>query len=214
MIPTRNLEEQVPYILRDVEEIKALMRAGQDAFDREAESDTEKGIWRAMEQALGDAFAETASEWGLSRWEEMLGIETLRQGELSREDWITARRMAILARIRGNAPYTFVSLVNRLLAAILERSKYRVHASVYDTDLPRYSIYIGLELGHEASFAAVKAMLERVVPCNLRIFITMLFNRHKDYRDYKEEGVRACTHTRMHNHTHGDLRNRKWENDF
>lgn len=241
MIPDRHLSQYVPYILRDVEEFKAIMAAGQAAFDA-VDDGTHVGVWRAMERAIKDAFLLTepirdengdiiydeydengkgvpgkervkvlTTEFGLSRWEEMLNIVPPAQSGDDYDRWLKQRLDIILARIRGDAPYTYANLVNHLLKTLCKnREDYRVELSVYNVDgwtSTPYSIRFTLALGNEAVFAAVNAMLRRVVPVNLKFESTMMYNRHKDYRPYY--------HSTLNHYTHVDLRTRKWgENEL
>lgn len=230
MIPDRHLSQYVPYILRDIEEFKAIMAAGQAAFDA-VDDGTHVGVWRALERAIKDAFLITdyirdengeivldvngdplgtevvTTEYGLSRWENMLGIVPAPQGEDTRQAWLKKRLDIILARIRGDAPYTYKALVEKLLYAIVkDKTGYKVELSVYGvsgwTSDP-YSIKVTVDIGDDAIFAAVDAMLKRVIPVNLQFATYRMYNRHKDYRPY--------THEQMSNWTHGDLKAREWQ---
>ena len=215
MIPDRKLEQYVPYILRDVEEFKAIMQAGQKAFDNASKDDDKRGTWQALEKALRDAFLTVdkdgfveTTEYGLSRWEQMLNIVPPPQSGDSKNEWLKKRLGVILARIQGNAPYTYLSLVHRLLSALFDgdESKYRVELSVYDVDGwvdDLYSIKVSLEMGNEAVLSAVDAMLKRVIPCNLLFVLTMMYNRHIDYKPY--------THEQMSRYTQEELKSRKWQ---
>ena len=237
MIPDRHLSQYVPYILRDVEEFKAIMAAGQAAFDA-VDDGTHVGVWRAMERAIKDAFLLTepirdengeiiydeydengkgvpgkertevvTTEYGLSRWESMLGIVPSPQGEDKYQPWLKKRLDIILARIRGDAPYTYKALVENLLYAIVkDKAGYKVQLAVYGVDgwvdTP-YGITVILNVGDDAVFAAVDAMLKRVIPVNLIFVSERMYNRHKDYLPYK--------HSTLHHYTHAELKARKWE---
>ena len=68
-IRTIDLKEYLPDVLKDVQEMRAIM---------EAETPEVQAIWDACEDCMNDQFISEATENGVARREKMLGIPSLR----------------------------------------------------------------------------------------------------------------------------------------
>ena len=67
-IRTIDLKEYLPDVLKDVQEMRAIM---------EAETPEVQAIWDACEDCMNDQFISEATENGVARREKMLGITPL-----------------------------------------------------------------------------------------------------------------------------------------
>ena len=61
----RQIIDYLPYVLRDVVEYRQLMEAEQPEL---------AALWAAQDKVLADQYIVTATEYGISRWEAILGI--------------------------------------------------------------------------------------------------------------------------------------------
>lgn len=99
-IRTIDLREYLPEVLKDVQEMRAIM---------EAETPEVQAIWDACEDCMNDQFIMEATENGVARREKMLKITPFAT------DTLDDRKLRLLSRYNENIPYT-----RRSLEALLE----------------------------------------------------------------------------------------------
>lgn len=140
-----------------------------------------------VEKAL-NTFVFDLDEDGATRWEDMLKL-TPRSA-----DTLDDRRMAILAKITPNTPYTYRKL-EILLDGICGEGNYSINLKHN-----QYYIKILIALGVKRQRQTTEYMLRCILPANLTIEIDLMYNRHIDLKRF--------THGRMKElmYTHHDLR--------
>ena len=173
----RNLIEYLPEFLRDVKELQAVLSV--------AEQPEMVDLWQAEENALRDQFVEDATENGVSRWEKILGIIPKATDDLD------VRKFSILARINESLPFTITTL-HQQLTALCGENGYEVNL-----DANNYLLIVRVALTAESSFDAVDSLLKRVVPANLIIDISLMYNKHKHFGVYTHGGLEQFTHEQM-----------------
>lgn len=154
-----------------------------DAVESELDILIELMIKRAL-----DTFVFDLDEEGAERWEHMLKL-TPRSS-----DTLEDRRMAILAAITPNTPYTYRKL-EILLNDLCGEDNYSI-----DLRHNQYYIKVLISLGVKRQRQTAEYMLRCVLPANLTIEIDLMYNRHIDLQRF--------THGRMNDLqlTHHDLR--------
>ena len=135
-----------------------------------------------------NTFVFDLDEYGASRWEEMLKL-TPRS-----TDTIDDRRMAILAKITPNTPYTHRTL-ETLLDGICGENNYSI--SIKHN---QYCIKILIALGVKRQRQTAEYMLRCILPANLAIEIDLMYNRHIDLKRFTHERITELIYT------HHDLR--------
>lgn len=140
-----------------------------------------------IEEAL-DTFVFDLDEDGAERWEKMLKL-TPRS-----TDTIDDRRMAILAKIAPNTPYTHRKL-EMLLDSICGTGNYRI-----DLKHNQYYIKILIALGVKRQRQTAEYMLRCVLPANLTIEVDLIYNRHIDLKRFTHGRIKELIYT------HHDLR--------
>ena len=116
-IRTIDLKEYLPDVLKDVQEMRAIM---------EAETPEVQAIWDACEDCMNDQFISEATENGVARREKMLGITPFAT------DTLDDRKLRLLSRYNENIPYT-----RKSLAALLESLCGALCFDYHDGDLYR-----------------------------------------------------------------------------
>lgn len=94
-----NLAEYLPPFLREYKELKAVMEAENPEFSL---------LQNAAKRVLKNEFIETADEFGISRFEKLLGIMP------SKNDTLESRRARVYSRWFTELPYTLRMFVGRL----------------------------------------------------------------------------------------------------
>lgn len=146
---TVKIEEYWPLIVKNTEEFGQIATAENPEFNRLAE---------CIYNVLKDGFIQDATEYGVSRWENMLGLAVT--PDMSLED----RKVAILTYLSVKLPYTW-RVLKQMLTGLLGEDNFEM---ALDNDTQTITIGFGLSTT-QSQIASVNALMERVVPKNLII---------------------------------------------
>ncbi len=132
------------------------------------------------------------NEQGIGRFEKMLGMRPLDS------DTLENRRFRVLSLWNNTIPYTIPVLQNKL-ETICGKGGYSL------TILSeQYTVVVRVALKNKRNIEMVKDMLDGVVPANMVIDLSLLYNRHKALGEH--------THVQLSARTYGQLRNEVLEN--
>lgn len=172
----RNMLDYLPDALRPYRELRAMAAGWQALFD---------GLWRAADQALDDQFVTTAGEYGLSRWESMLGIRVKGTESLDK------RRARVLSRLLEQLPFTMRGLLVQL-ETLCGGDGFTVELREGNNVL-----YVRCPLALKQYREDARGLLERIVPAALRIDFDLERNTHSK--------LAAFTHRELAQYTHHNL---------
>jgi hypothetical protein len=175
----RNLIDYLPEFLKEIREYKAILT---DAVQPEVVK-----LFEAIENAMNDQFILDATENGVSRWEKMLKI--VPKATHSLDD----RKFTILTKINDQIPYTMTSLKQKL-KALCGEDGYSV-----ELDASKFTLKVRIALAAQNAFESVCAMLEQVVPANMIIDISLLYNKNQTLHSYTHKQLSAYTHEQLRN---------------
>ena len=176
---SRHLIEYLPEFLRNVREYKAVLT---DGVEPEVVD-----LFQAIEDALNNQFIQDANEYGVQRWEKMLGISY-------KSDYtLDERKFAILSKINEQLPYTTRSMEKRL-ESLCGKDNFSV-----SVDVDNFIVNIGVSLTAHNTYKDVYTMLEEVVPANMVINLFLIYEQNKTYN--------KNTHAQLKSYTHNELRN-------
>lgn len=172
----RKLIDYLSPIMQTPTEMQAIMQTEQIEFEK---------AWSKTSYLLDNQFISTANEIGVSRWEKILNITP------KATDDIDERKFRILTRFNEQIPYTMRILEQQLelLCGVGE----------YSVELGLYTIFVKVSLVAKSNFDDIKNLLNRVIPANMIIVLTLKYNRHLDLKKF--------THGQLSKFTHLDLRN-------
>lgn len=154
MIRDVDLVAYLPPFIAEYQEINITLAAENPEFGL---------VWKAADRALGNEFIATADEYGIGRFEKILGIYP------SDTDTLEARRMRVQNKWFNAAPYTI-----RMLAAKMTellggarffsiwtdpQNGYELRLTIYNTEDPRFESY---------HMEEAKYLLGVMVPLNMR----------------------------------------------
>ena len=176
----RKLIEYLPEFLRDIREYKAILT---DAVEPEVVA-----LFQAIETALNDQFVQTASEYGVSRYEKMLKISS--KSSYSLDD----RKFTILTKINEHVPYTLTALKQKL-ESLCGKDNYSV-----EVDANKYTLKVRIAMSVKNQYNDVAVMLEKIVPANMIIDLSLMYNQHQLWNPYTHEQL-------SESYTHYQLRN-------
>jgi len=174
----RNIIDYLPQILKEVRELKAIV---------EAEQPEVISLWTALENALNDQFINDATENGVIRWENILNV--VPKGT----DTLDVRKFRILARFNEKLPYTYRTLEQQLITLCGEDG--------YSLSLSNltYTLTVRVELAAKGKFDEVGNLLNRTVPANIIIYLSLLYNQHSLLAGFTHAQLSAYTHDQLRN---------------
>lgn len=112
-------------------------------------------IWSAADKVLRNRFISTADEYGLSRFEKLLGIYP------SEEDTVESRRSRVQARWFNSIPYTLKALIAKLVT-LCGNSDFTIVKGYQNY---RIEILTNLELFGQVE--ELERMIDSMLPCNM-----------------------------------------------
>lgn len=142
-------------------------------------------LLEAIDRTLNNMFIETADEYGIERYEAMMGIYPTEGATLEE------RRFEVMLKWNDKLPYTEETLRNSL-DVLCGEDGYKLNI-----DYPNYKLVVKLDVSSQHSFGAVQSLLDRIVPVNMVTEIA-LFNTHLLLSQY--------THEQLGNYTYKEVR--------
>lgn len=174
----RQLIDYLPAVLNSVREYLHTTAAEQPEVE---------GLWSELSKALDDQAVITASEYGINRWERMLGITPPATRTLEE------RRFLILARLGAKLPITERGLRQRL-EALCGPAGYVLNISNSD-----FLVDVKVALTAKNSADDVRSMLRTSVPANMGVALSLLYNQHLTLAGFTHSQLGAFTHHHLRN---------------
>lgn len=163
--------------MQEYREIAQIMAAEQPEFDQ---------LWGYNAAVRSNAFVADADEYGVARWETVVGVVPLPSQSLDE------RKATVLAKINEQLPYT-VRALDAKLTTICGDGNYTI-ALVAST----YQLDIYLTVASKDCVVMVQTLLDGMIPCNLMHNVTVVYNTHRD--------LKPLTHVQMAQYTQLGLR--------
>lgn len=113
-------------------------------------------ILAAIDRTLANMFIETADEYGIKRYEDMMDIVP------DEEDTLDTRRFRVLTLWNNYVPYTKSELYKRLVSICGSESAFELEEN-YD----EYWIKVITHLGVNGAFELLSDTFKEILPCNL-----------------------------------------------
>lgn len=157
-----NLLEYLPPFLREYREMKAVMNA---------ENPELSALYENADRVLNNEFIATADEYGIERFEKLLGVLP------SKSDTLESRRARVLSRWFTQLPYT----LRAFLAKLYGLSDYgNIEVAV---DFDRYRIAIDTDFELYGQTSEIERLVELMFPCNIIADLrnTMRLSAHGKY---------------------------------
>ena len=133
-------------VLRQLKDLRAIAKT---------EEVEVKALLEACDRTLSNFFISTADEYGISHFENMMGITPDEGADLE------TRRYTVLINWVDNSAYTSRELYNRLVALCGDGEV------TIDNQYDDYTIDITVDAGGRGSFDAVSTLVMNMLPCNL-----------------------------------------------
>lgn len=154
-IRTIDLKEYLPDVLKDVQEMRAIM---------DAETPEIQAIWDACEDCMNDQFISEATENGVARREKMLNITPYAT------DTLEDRRFRLRTKYAENVPYTRKSLAY-LLDSLCGKDGYQLTILTES-----FTVKVKVALVAKKQADSIREVLERILPYNMLFTVELLYN--------------------------------------
>lgn len=177
MATIKPLIDYLPQYMQQYVEMQKIMDAEQTELD---------SAWDGLNSVWNNQYLFEADSAGISRWESMLGIVP------KLTDTLDERKFRIFTLMNQELPYTYTKLIETLTT--LCGTDWSI---VFDAD--NYSIEIKLGLANRSNMSAAEDVLKKMVPANMVVTVSILYNRHS--------ALHAFTNGYLSNYTHDELRN-------
>ncbi len=173
-----DLLNYLPPILHEVKEYQVLSNVEKREID---------DIISAINQLKDDQFISTSSSNGVQRREKIMNITP--KGADTLED----RKFRILVRMNEQLPNTLRTLTRQLVNLCGEDG----YSLVLDHN--NYKLKVRIALTAKSNFQDVGNLLNRIVPANLIIDLSLLYNQHITLAKYTHSQLAAYTHEQLRN---------------
>ena len=175
---TPELRKYLPPILKQIEDFNALCDSENPEFCL---------VWEAVKNTLKDQFLDDLTMVGVERWENILGL-TGDTGSLS------DRRLLIKSKVNQDGTFTLRKLKDTLATLCDGEDEFTCELKASE-----YTLIVRVKLTSTNNFESVRDLLHDVVPANLIVDLSLLYNQHKTIANY--------THSQLSSYTYSDLRN-------
>lgn len=166
-----DLLSYLPPFLREYEETKAALNAENPEF---------KLLWEQAGKALDSSFIDRADEYGIKRFEKLLGILPDADSDLE------ARRSVVKAKWLSKLPYTYRMLLKQL--EIICGEDFSV-TKRFETD---YFLRVVTHLRDYGKSLEVKKLLDEMIPANMRLDYYNSVTFKSDKNPVLYTGVKVC----------------------
>lgn len=134
-----------------------------------------------------DFYIETLSDAGAARWEKSLGLPVNHGGDLNN------RRFRIMTKATEQSPFTWRRL-EELLTTLCGEDGFSMTLTG-----ETFTVAVRVALTAKQNYDDVGALLERIVPQNMVIDLSLKYNQHQTLAGF--------THAQLSTYTHEQLRN-------
>lgn len=176
MIREVDLVSYLPEFLREYIELKKILDVQQP----------EVQLLEDLTEKLKDnQFILFADTQGIEKFEQMLKIQALD------DDTLENRRSRIMSRWNNKIPYT-VQILRNKLETLCGKDGYSLKVIHGE-----YRIIVRVNLINKKNFSIVKEMLEEVIPANMEIDLSLLYNQHGTLAKFTHKELAKYTHRQI-----------------
>lgn len=174
----KKLQDYLPPILLKTCEFPLLCLTGQAEMD---------ALIAGTAEVMDSQFVMTAPERGIERYETIYGITP------QDTDTLEERRFRILSRINTQLPYT-IRMLRQRLQALCGEDGYSLAVNY-----GAYELTVKVALTAKRNLQATQDMLAEVVPANMIVTCSLLYNQHQTLNRFTHAQLAAYTHNQLKN---------------
>ena len=172
-----NIVEYIPPVVKNIREVRNICHS----IDKELER-----MSNAYMLTYDNQFFDTMDDNTCTRWENMMRIE------FDSTYTLEERRARIKSRFVEQLPYTKTT-IKHILTTICGEGGF-----LLDINNEAFTVTIKIGLANKNTFNDVCDMISRIIPANMILDVSILYNTH--------ETLSQFTHETLSNYTHKQLR--------
>lgn len=171
-----DLLDYLPEYLKQYEEFQQIMQT---------ESIELQNLAAWHQNLINDSFITSCGNYGIERYEKMLGITPLAN------DTLETRKLRVLSRWNNTVPYNYAYL-EKQLKTLCGENGYKI-----SLDVNGQTLTVKVELVSKNMLDSVKQFLENIIPCNIVLDVDLLYNQHKTIGKFTHKQLSAYTHKQL-----------------
>ena len=176
MATDRKLIDYLPNFMQKYREIAVIMETEQVEIDR---------LWTETDNVLLDQFILEATENGVKRWENILGISP------KDTDTLDERKFRILTRMNQELPYTLRKL-EQVLLNLCGNNMFSINVNAAE-----YHVEVKLGVGNGNNYQEVVDVLKKMIPANMTQVVQVMYNTNDVLSGYTHAQLSAYTHEQL-----------------
>lgn len=178
MIRKVDLISYLPEYLHGYKELGKTMEAQQAEIQK---------LEDIIEELKNNQFIISADEQGIKKYETMLGVIALD------DDTLENRKFRVLSRWNNTIPYTVFTLREKL-ENLCGKDGY-----ILKVMNKEYRVLVRVSLISKKNYRMVEEMLNEVIPANMVIDLSLLYNQHITLGKFTHRRLAAYTHSQIRN---------------
>lgn len=171
-----DVSKYYPDVIKDFREFVALASA---------ENPEMSDLWSEIENTMNNQFIQDSDEVGIKKFEKLVDITSYAS------DTLAERKFRVMAKWNANLPYT-----ERRLIEMLDKLC-GVDGYTLTIDRPNHCTVIKVALVSKKNENSVRDMAERVVPAEMMLSVSLLYNQHQTFRSYTHQQLQAYSHNSL-----------------
>lgn len=180
LIERKKLLEHLPDLMKQFLEMKEIMQTEDIQFS---------SLDDEIERVLNNAFIEDCDEYGIQKYETLLGITP------SSEDTLDSRKSRVLFHWDIHVPYSYQTLIDKL-NAYCGVNNYTIAGDQSD-----YYLEIALGLQAKKTIEDVNQLLEDFLPVNIAYAVLLAWNQYRIHETKTYGELAAYTHQQLREET-------------
>ncbi|MGN1317653.1 MAG: putative phage tail protein [Lachnospirales bacterium] len=150
-----DLIKYLPEFMANVEDFKIISSSLQPVADT---------LNKSIENIGNELFAESAGEYGISRFEKVFNIEA------NDSESLELRRFRVITKLKGLEKCDIESKIKDITG----ENNYTI-----SLDIDKLTLDVRITVQSKEYLETVKAMLDRIVPCNIILDVRLLYASHQ-----------------------------------
>lgn len=173
-----DLMDYLPEYLKEYKELEKTLKAQQPEIKKLAET---------VERLKNNQFITTADEEGIRKFETMLEVTALDN------DTLENRKFRVLSRWNNTIPYT-ASVLRKRMENLCGKDGYQLEILHLES-----KVKVRVALTNKKNYGMVEEMLQEVIPANIWIDLSLLYNQHKTLSKFTHRQLAAYTQKEVRN---------------
>ena len=153
----------------------------------QAEQPEIDALWSSVETVFANQYILDATEYGVKRWESMIGISP------KDTDTLDERKFRILTRLNQELPYTLTKL-KEMLTVLCGEDGFSINLNA-----AQYHIEVKLALGNKNSYGEVQNLMKKMIPANMTQYVQVMYNSNDVIAQFTHQHLSTFTHDQIRN---------------